>query len=84
MNAFLTYYLITFIYCIIMTIRRWNKDVMAGGLGISPGLDTLALLLMCWALAPVDIFLRWVDVYKKAEEARRKHSDNTNRDERVF
>jgi len=84
MNAFLTYYLITFIYCIIMTIRRWNKDVMAGGLGISPGLDTLALLLMCWALAPVDIFLRWVDVYKKAEEARRKHSDNTNKDERVF
>jgi len=84
MSGFLTYYLITFIYCIIMTIRRWNKDVMAGGLGISPGLDTLALLLMCWALAPVDIFLRWVDVYKKAEEARRKHSENTNKDERVF
>jgi len=35
-------------------------------------------------LAPVDIFLRWVDVYKKAEEARRKHSENTNKDERVF
>jgi len=47
-------------------------------LGISPGLDTLALLLMCWALAPVDIFLRWVDVYKKAEEARRRASKDEN------
>lgn len=84
MSGFLTYYLLTLAYCFLMAARRWNKDVMAGGLGISPGLDTLALLLMCWALAPVDIFLKWVDVYKKAEEARRKHSENTNKDKKVF
>ena len=59
----------------IMSVRRWNRDVMSGGLGISPGLDTLALLIMCWALAPVDVFLTWVKLYKDAEEARRK---NTN------
>jgi len=58
----------------IMSIIRWNKDVMSGGLGISPGLDTLSMIIMCWALAPVDIFLRWVEVYKKAEEARRNNS----------
>ena len=63
-----------FIYCMIMSIRRWNRDVMSGGLGITPGLDTVALLIMCWALAPVDVFLRWVEVYKKAEEARRNNS----------
>lgn len=57
-----------------MSIIRWNKDVMSGGLGISPGLDTLSMIIMCWALAPVDIFLRWVEVYKKAEEARRNNS----------
>lgn len=57
-----------------MTVRRWSKDVMTGGLGISPGLDTLALLIMCWALAPVDVFLTWVKVYKEAEEARRKNT----------
>ena len=78
MNAFLTYYFITLAYCILMAARRWSKDVRAGGLGISPGLDTLALLLMCWALAPVDIFLTWVRVYKDAEEARRKHADTHN------
>jgi len=78
MSGFLCYYLLTLAYCTVMQARRWNKDVRAGGLGVSPGLDTLALLLMCWALAPVDIFLRWVDVYKKAEEARRRASKDEN------
>jgi hypothetical protein len=80
MGFFLTYYLITLTYCVIMSARKWNRDVRAGGLGITPGLDTMALLLMCWALAPVDIFLTWVRVYKEAEEARRR----ANRDENIF
>lgn len=58
----------------IMSIRRWNKDVLSGGLGISPGLETLGLLIMCWVLAPVDITLTWVRLYKEAEEARRNNS----------
>ena len=71
---FWTYYLVCLAYCLIMSVKRWNRDVMSGGLGISPGLDTLSMIIMCWALAPVDIFLRWVEVYKKAEEARRDNS----------
>lgn len=58
----------------IMSIRRWNKDVLSGGLGISPGLETLGLLIMCWVLAPVDITLTWIRLYKEAEEARRNNS----------
>ena len=80
MGFFLTYYLICLTYCVIMSARKWNRDVRAGGLGITPGLDTMALLLMCWALAPVDIFLTWVRVYKEAEEARRR----ANREENIF
>jgi hypothetical protein len=70
-----------------MSIRKWNRDVRAGGLGISPGLDSLALLIMCWILAPVDIFLTWVRVYKEAEEARRNQSTLDTKDfkdEKVF
>lgn len=78
MNVFLTYYLITLAYCVFMSARKWSRDVRAGGLGITPGLDTMAILLMCWALAPVDIFLTWMRVYKEAEEARRKHSNTDN------
>jgi len=57
-----------------MSFKKWNRAVQAGGLGITPGLDTMAMLIMCWALAPVDIFLTWVRVYKEAEEARRRGS----------
>lgn len=78
MGFFLTYYLICLAYCVIMSARKWNRDVRAGGLGITPGLDTMALLIMCWALAPVDVFLTWIRVYKEAEEARRKHADTDN------
>jgi hypothetical protein len=61
-----------------MQIRRWKKDVRTGGLGISPGLDTIAILLICWAWAPIDIFLNWVEVYKEAEEAKRKIDKENN------
>ena len=70
---FWTYYLICFIYCLIMSVKRWNRNVMSGGLGISPGLDTLGIVIMCWILAPVDITLTWIRLYKDAEEARRNN-----------
>ena len=71
---FWTYYLLCLVYCLIMSIKRWNRDVMSGGLGITPGLDTLGILIMCWILAPVDITLTWINIYKKAEEARRNQT----------
>ena len=74
MGFFLTYYLITLAYCLYMSFRKWNRDVRSGGLGITPGLDTMAMLIMCWALAPVDVFLTWIRVYKEAEEARRNQT----------
>lgn len=74
MNIFWSYYLMCFFYCMIMSIRRWNRDVMSGGLGITPGLDIVALLIMCWALAPIDLILRWIKIYKDAEEARRNNT----------
>jgi len=54
-----------------MSVKRWNRDVMSGGLGISPGLDTIGIVIMCWILAPIDITLTWIRLYKDAEEARR-------------
>ena len=74
MQLFWSYYVVCFIYCVIMSIRKWNKDVMVGGLGISPGLESMALIIMCWILAPVDVFLTWVRLYKEAEEVRRNNS----------
>jgi hypothetical protein len=74
MQLFWSYYVICFIYCVIMSVKKWNRDVMAGGLGISPGLESMGLIIMCWILAPVDVFLTWVRLYKEAEEARRNNN----------
>ncbi len=71
---FLTYYLVSLSYCLLMSFRKWNRDVMSGGLGITPGLDTLGIVIMAPVLAPVDIFLTWMRIYKEAEEARRRGS----------
>jgi hypothetical protein len=57
-----------------MSFRKWNRDVMSGGLGITPGLDTLGIVIMAPILAPVDIFLTWMRIYREAEEARRRES----------
>jgi hypothetical protein len=43
-----------------MSIKKWNRDIQPGGLGISPGLDSIVLVLLCWVLAPIDIFLTFV------------------------
>jgi hypothetical protein len=74
MEFFGYYYLTCLTYCLYMSFKKWNRSVQAGGLGITPGLDTIAMLVMCWALAPVDIFLTWVRVYKEAEQARRNQT----------
>ncbi len=47
---------------------------MAGGLGITPGLDSIMIIIMAPILAPIDIFLTWMRLYKEAEEARRNQS----------
>ena len=80
MGLFGYYYLATLVYCLYMSFKKWNRDVKAGGLGITPGLDTIAMLIMCWVLAPVDIFLTWIRVYKEAEEARRNQSTINTKD----
>ena len=74
MQLFWSYYVVCFIYCVIMSVKKWNKNVMSGGLGISPGLESIALIIMCWILAPIDVFLTWMRVYKEAEEARRNQT----------
>ena len=71
---FWIYYLTCFFYCVVMSVKKWNRDVMSGGLGIAPGLESIALSIMCWSLAPVDVSLTWVRVYKEAEEARRNQT----------
>ena len=56
MGFFTGYYLTCLVYCLYMSFKKWNRDIRTGGLGITPGLDTFALLIMCWAWHQLTFF----------------------------
>jgi hypothetical protein len=66
-----TYYVICVIYCFYQLSNRYRKDMMPGGLGVTPAMDAI-MVILGWVLAPIDFFLTWVRLYKEAEEARRR------------
>jgi hypothetical protein len=39
-------------------------------IGLSPGLDSIMVVVMAWILAPIDVSLTWIRWYKDAEQAR--------------
>jgi hypothetical protein len=72
-SFFLTYYVISVIYCFFQLIRTYRRTADPDALNIAPGLDAVMVLMLGWALAPVDLILRWITMYKAAEEARRRN-----------
>jgi hypothetical protein len=69
MNWIIFYYVICVIYC----FRQLNGKYKSRGIeyGVSPELDSIMVLMMAWALAPVDVSLTWIRMVKEAEQARR-------------
>ena len=71
---FLTYYIICVIYCFYQLFTKYQQRYNEGMIGLSPGLDSIMVLMMAWVLAPVDVSLTWIRWYKEAEEARRNQT----------
>ena len=71
---FITYYIICIIYCFIQLQRKYNR-VGVESMGNSPELDSIMVLVMAWVLAPVDVSLTWIRLYKEAEQARRNQEN---------
>ena len=71
---FITYYIICIIYCFIQLQRKYNR-IGVESMGNSPELDSIMVLVMAWVLAPVDVSLTWIRLYKEAEQARRNQEN---------
>jgi hypothetical protein len=71
---FLTYYILCVIYCFYQLFTKYQSRYNEGMIGLSPGLDSIMVLMMAWVLAPVDVCLTWIRWYGEAEEARRRNS----------
>jgi len=67
---FLTYYAICVIYCFCRLFVKYQKNYNPGMIGLSPGLDTLMVIVMAWILAPLDVSITWIKMVKEAEQAR--------------
>ena len=61
-----TIYIISVIYCVykMYTSYRKNNDPLYS----SPGLDTLAILVMAPVLMAVDISMTWIRLYKERKQ----------------
>ncbi len=66
----MVYYIACLVYSLFMSSLSWMRNGRDGGLGITPGMDSIAIVLLCWALAPVDLFIRLMRVVKEAESYR--------------
>lgn len=78
MKLIIIYYVICLAYCFYQLSNRYRRDMMPGGLGVTPAMDALVVVVLGWVLAPVDLFLRWVKIYKEAEETRRRRTKIVN------
>ena len=63
----LGYYIICIIYCFYQLNKRYKKSGTEYG---SPELDAVMVVVMAWVLAPVDVSLTWIRMYKEAEQVR--------------
>ena len=73
---FITYYVICVIYCFYQLFSKYQERYNEGMIGLSPGLDSIMVMIMAWVLAPIDVSLTWIRWYKEAEEARIRRSKN--------
>lgn len=70
----LVIYLVSVVYCIWRMTRSYMKTHGNNVIGSSPGLETLAILVMAPVMMVVDVSMTWIRIYKEAEQARRNNS----------
>jgi len=61
---FLGYYTICVIYCFYQLFTKYQERYNEGMVGLSPGLDSIMVLMIAWVLAPIDIFLTLIKKLK--------------------
>jgi hypothetical protein len=72
---YLYFHIICVIYCYYQLIKKYRKISNPGMIGVSPGLDTIMVLVLAPALAVVDLSLTWIRLYREAEEARIRNDE---------
>lgn len=72
---FLVIYLVSVFYCIWKMSSSYIKNNERDVTYATPGLDTLAIIVMAPVLMVVDVTLTWVRLYSEAEKVRRNNNN---------
>ena len=70
----ITIYVISVIYCIYKMFRSYQRKYGNDTMYATPGLETLAILVMAPVLMAVDASMTWIRLYKEAEESKRRNN----------
>ena len=71
-NIVIFVWILSSIYCLYKLFKRSKLTSLDGVIGYSPGLEVIMVLALGPLLAVIDISLTWINIYKEAEEARRR------------
>jgi len=66
-------YLFSVIYCIFRMYKSFVKNHGNNVIGASPGLETLAIIVLAPVMMIVDVSMTWIRLYREAEEVRRNN-----------
>ena len=58
-------YILSIIYCLYKLTKRANDKAMGGGIGETPALDTLMVLVLAPFLASMDIIISFFNFLKR-------------------
>jgi len=72
-NIVIFFWILSSIYCLYKLFKRSKLTSLDGVIGYSPGLEVIMVLVLGPLLAVIDISLTWINIYKDAEEARRRN-----------
>jgi hypothetical protein len=72
-NIVIFFWILSSIYCLYKLFKRSKLTSLDGVIGYSPGLEVIMVLALGPLLAVIDISLTWINIYKEAEEARRRN-----------
>ena len=72
-NVVIALWILSAIYCLYKLFKRSKLTSLDGVIGYSPGLEVIMVLALGPLLAVIDISLTWINIYKEAEEARRRN-----------
>lgn len=64
---FIIYYSACLVYCMWRSLVMYKETSFDGIIDTSPALDTTVIVILCWALAPIDLFLTVLNKVKNED-----------------